>query len=61
MSPSAYSWLERNETKVVIYELPRISERLKIPMQELVPELLTVNNKPSGNAMGIVLNNHTIN
>lgn len=57
MSPSAYARPECNETKVAIEELPRISEKLKIPMQDLLPELLTVHNSPTGNANGIVFNN----
>jgi transcriptional regulator with XRE-family HTH domain len=55
MSPSAYSRLERNETKVPLEDLPKFSEVLKIPVQDLLPEIFTVNNNPSGNASGIVM------
>ena len=55
MSPSAYSRLERNETKVQLEDLPKLSERLKIPVQDLLPEIFTVNNNTSGNSNGIVL------
>jgi len=61
MSPSACSRLERNETKVPLEDLPKISECFKIPVQELLPEIFTVNNNPSGNSNGIILSQTVTN
>lgn len=57
MSQSTYSRLERNETMLPFEELTRVADKLKIPVQELLPEIFTVHNSPSGHANGIVFNN----
>ncbi len=54
ISKSAYSRLERNETMLTFDELTRYSQLLKMPVQELLPEIFTVHNNPSDHANGIV-------
>jgi transcriptional regulator with XRE-family HTH domain len=61
MSPSAYSRLERNQTKVTLEDLPRISDKLNVPIQDLLPEIFTVHNNPSGGSTGVVFNQSIIN
>lgn len=57
MSQSTYSRLERNEAMLPFEDLARVAEKLKVPVQELLPEIFTVHNNPSGHANGIVFNN----
>lgn len=57
MSQSTYSRLERNESMLPFEDLARVAEKLKVPVQELLPEIFTVHNNPSGHANGIVFNN----
>lgn len=57
MSQSTYSRLERNEAMLPFEDLTRVADKLKIPVQELLPEIFTVHNNPSGHANGIVFNN----
>ena len=47
-------------TKVPLEDLPKFSEVLKIPVQDLLPEIFTVNNNTSGNANGIIMS-QTVN
>jgi transcriptional regulator with XRE-family HTH domain len=54
VSPSAYSRLERNETQVSLEEIPRYAELLKVPVQELLPEMFTVHNQPMLHSNGVV-------
>ena len=54
MSPSAFSRLERNETQVSLEEIPRFAEKLQVPVQELLPEMFTVNNQPTLHSNGVV-------
>ena len=57
MSQSTYSRLERNEAMLPFEDLTRVADKLKVPVQELLPEIFTVHNNPSGHANGIVFNN----
>jgi len=54
ISPSAYSRLERNETQVSLEEIPRLADLLKIPIQDLLPEMFTVHNQPMLHSNGVV-------
>lgn len=54
MSQSTYSRLERNESMLPFEDLTRVAEKLKVPVQELLPEIFTVNNNPTDHANGIV-------
>ena len=54
VSPSAYSRLERNETQVSLEEIPRFAELLKVPIQELLPEMFSVHNQPMLHSNGVV-------
>ena len=54
ISPSAFSRLERNETQVSLEEIPRFAELLKVPVQELLPEMFTVHNQPMLHSNGVV-------
>jgi len=57
LSQSAYSRLERNESMLPFEDLTRVAEKLKVPVQELLPEIFTVHNNPTGHANGIIFNN----
>lgn len=57
MSQSTYSRLERNETMLPFEDLARVADKLKVPVQELLPEIFTVNNNPTGGSSGIVFGN----
>lgn len=57
MSQSTYSRLERNESMLPFEDLARVAEKLKVPVQELLPEIFTVNNNPTGGSSGIVFGN----
>lgn len=57
MSQSTYSRLERNEAMLPFEDLARVAEKLKVPVQELLPEIFTVNNNPTGGSSGIVFGN----
>jgi len=58
VSPSTYSRLERNETSVELEQVVQYSKILQIPIQEFLPDTLTVNNSShenNQNAQGLVL------
>lgn len=57
LSQSAYSRLENNETLASLEDLMRYAKLLKVPAQDLLPEILTIHNNPTENASGIVLGN----
>jgi len=58
VSPSTYSRLERNETSVELEQVVQYSKILQIPIQEFLPDTLSVNNSNheyNQNAQGLVL------
>ena len=61
-SSSAYGRLERNETSIEIDQMLGIAQKLDVPIQEFLPETITINNKDNRNqAAGIVFyGNQTI-
>ncbi len=62
VSPSAYARLERGETSTDIDQLIHFSKKLAIPIQEFLPETITVsNNTNSENAQGLIMSHITYN
>ena len=55
ISASTYSRLERNETTIPFEELNRFSEVLNIPIQDFLPEILSIQNSHNGH--GVVFGN----
>lgn len=50
MSTSAYARLERNETRVDVQDLHKFSQSLNIPLQEFLPDTLSISNTNHGQA-----------
>ena len=62
MPTSTYSRLERNETSIAFEKLSELSEKLDVPLQEFLPDNLTVNNNDiKGGGVFLGSNYHTIN
>jgi transcriptional regulator with XRE-family HTH domain len=59
MSPSAYARLERNETSAEIEKLCEMAEKLNVPIQDLLPETVSINNNSTntGNGGGMIFGN----
>jgi len=60
VSPSTYARIERNETSVEIEQITHFAKKLEIPIQEFLPETISVNNSShqnNQNAQGLVLGN----
>ncbi|MDX1903668.1 MAG: helix-turn-helix transcriptional regulator [Thermonemataceae bacterium] len=57
MSQSSYSRLERNDISVELEQILHFSKILQIPIQELLPEIIAINNNPSQNGQGFVMGN----
>jgi len=60
VSKSAYSRLERNETMLTFDEVSRYSQILNVPVQELLPEIFTVNNNPTDHSNGIIFGSQIV-
>lgn len=57
MSTSAYNRLERGETSADMEQLIKISETLKVPIQELLPEVMNLHCHNQNSQGGIVMGN----
>ncbi len=57
MSPAAYGRLERNETNANFEDLQRFSKVLDIPITDLLPELMTINNNNNQHQSGLIFGN----
>ena len=59
VSQSSYARIERNETSVDFEKIVSFANNLNVPVQELLPETLTItnNNHNSGNGGGIIFGN----
>ncbi len=59
VSQPVYSRLERNETSIDLEQLLQFSRILQIPVQEFLPDILSVNseNQNTHNGQGVVLGN----
>lgn len=49
---TTYARYERNESKVDYTKLAKFAEKLNIPVQELLPETLSINNNGNDNSQG---------
>ena len=56
---STYARYERNETQIDYNKLVNFAERLKVPVQELLPDTVAINsnNNNSGQGGGIIFGN----
>lgn len=54
LSQSAYARLEQNETMATFEDIVRFAKILKVPVQDLLPEIFTIHNNPTDSANGIV-------
>jgi transcriptional regulator with XRE-family HTH domain len=64
LSPSAYSRIERGETSVTFDKLPTFAEALQVPIQDLLPETVSItsnHNSNSGHGYGLIMDNLIIN
>lgn len=62
VSVPTYSRLERNETSIDLEQVVRFSQKLNIPIQEFLPETISIsNNSQSGNSGNIGLVMGTVN
>lgn len=52
LSNSAYARLERNETSADLDQLVQFSKSLNIPIQDFLPETITLNNTNNQNGQG---------
>ncbi len=59
VSVPTYSRLERNETSIDIEQVIKFAKKLEIPVQEFLPETLTISNSgtQTHNGQGLVLGN----
>jgi transcriptional regulator with XRE-family HTH domain len=60
VSPSTYARIERNETSLEIDIIANIAKTLQIPIQEFLPDTISVNNSSldnNQNAQSLVLGN----
>lgn len=60
VSPSSYARIERNETSLEIDTIVNIAKTLQIPIQEFLPDTISVNNSSldnNQNAQSLVLGN----
>lgn len=57
VSPPTYSRLERNETSIELAQVLRFADILNIPVQDFLPETITLNNTKTQNGQGLVLGN----
>jgi transcriptional regulator with XRE-family HTH domain len=58
VSVSTYSRLERNESSVDLVQLTKFSESLNIPIQDFLPETLSINSNHHQNGhYGVVMGN----
>ena len=62
LSPSAYARIERNETQIAYDKLPEFSEKLGVPVQELLPDTLTItnHNQSHGHGGGVFFGNQYV-
>ena len=64
VSTSAYARVERNETSVAFDDVLSFASRLEVPIQEFLPETITVynsnNTHQGGGYVGTVINNYYI-
>jgi transcriptional regulator with XRE-family HTH domain len=62
VSPSAYGRVERNETSIAFDQVLLFASKLGIPIQEFLPETITVynsnNTHQGGGYVGTVINNY---
>jgi len=57
ISTSAYSRLERNETSLELDQIAKFAETLQIPIQEFLPETLSIYNNNDNGHVGFVIGN----
>lgn len=56
VSTSAYARIERNETSVDLEQLMKYAEKLEIPIQDFLPETLSINHNNNTNGqVGLVI------
>jgi transcriptional regulator with XRE-family HTH domain len=57
IATTTYARLERNETSIDIEELMRIAEKLQMPIQDFLPETITINSNNQHGNIGLVIGN----
>lgn len=58
ISAATYSRLERNETSVELENLVSLSKKLNIPIQEFLPETLSINNNTENGQGQVIFGNN---
>lgn len=61
LSTSAYQRLERGETSCDMQQLVKFSEVLQVPIQDLLPDTVTLNNHNEGKGPGVIFGNYIVN
>jgi transcriptional regulator with XRE-family HTH domain len=54
---STYARYERNETQIDYNKLVTFAEKLKVPVQELLPDTVSITNNSTGNGGSVVFGN----
>lgn len=57
VTPPTYSRLERNETSIDLDQVVNFSKKLEIPIQEFLPETISIYSKNQNSGQGFVLGN----
>jgi transcriptional regulator with XRE-family HTH domain len=57
---ATYSRYERNESSVEYSKMVSFADKLKVPIQELLPDTVTINNSNSGQGGSIVFGNQIV-
>jgi len=58
VSTSVYARLERNETTAELDQLATFAQKLNVPIQEFLPETLTINTNNENGQIGLVMGNY---
>lgn len=57
IATTTYSRLERNETSIDLEDLMAIAEKLEMPIQDFLPETITINSNNQQGNIGLVIGN----
>jgi transcriptional regulator with XRE-family HTH domain len=57
LTPATYSRLERNETSIDLDQVVQFAKKLDIPVQEFLPETITINSNNQQGHIGLVFGN----
>jgi transcriptional regulator with XRE-family HTH domain len=61
VSAPTYSRLERNETSADLEQVARFAQKLDVPIQDFLPETISVKNDNSQGQVGLVIGNVYVN